>query len=557
MDDDRRSTIESETAPGTLLCLVLALYGVTLLPFTLCTPLPLADYPNHLARMYINEQLPTSTDLARYYSIQWELLPNLALDLVVPALATVMSVETAMVVFAALTLLIIATGAIALNLVLFNRRSLWPLAIFLLLYNRQFLWGFLNFLFTSGLMLWVFAAWVHFRERNPRTRLLLFAIPATTLYVGHLYPYAIYAIVIGGYEIGRGWQRFRQHRQAVLWDWMTAGAQFVPGIVLFLTASSTKDRAEDVIMSSPYQKAAGLVDIFNNYSLSFDILTLLLLGGLYIAGILMGVLRVHRLMWLPLLMLAAVYAALPRVIFYVYNADRRLIPAFAILLVASTDLRTNSRRVRAAAAAVLGVLFVARIVIISVVWANTDGVYQKYIEAIDQIDRGSRLAILVASPESPALQNPPIDHIGCLAVLRKDAFVNSMFADRGQHTLHVLYNTDTRFYRSPSQSFRLRGELLERGVPNVYGRVPLQRFDWVLIINQRFFPGQPPPILTVAWQDQQIDTVLYRVSGDMDSATVGAGHLEGSHFGDTSRSSPRADQGGVVVPMETVTFQDP
>ena len=48
---------------------------------------PLEDYVNHLARMQVIATIGLDRNLARFYEIQWQILPNLMMDLVVPPLA--------------------------------------------------------------------------------------------------------------------------------------------------------------------------------------------------------------------------------------------------------------------------------------------------------------------------------------------------------------------------------------------------------------------------------------------------------------------------------------
>src|SRR5689334_14761779 len=79
----------------------LALSVMALLPIALVRLPPILDYPNHLARVHILAALPDSPALARWYQTAWAPLPNLALDLIVPAMARVMPVEDAMRLFLA------------------------------------------------------------------------------------------------------------------------------------------------------------------------------------------------------------------------------------------------------------------------------------------------------------------------------------------------------------------------------------------------------------------------------------------------------------------------
>ena len=70
---------------------------------------PLLDYPNHLARMYLLPHLPDAA-LARYYTVHWTPIPDLAMDGIVPFLAKVMPLEWAGKLFIALTFLLLAGG---------------------------------------------------------------------------------------------------------------------------------------------------------------------------------------------------------------------------------------------------------------------------------------------------------------------------------------------------------------------------------------------------------------------------------------------------------------
>jgi hypothetical protein len=185
----------------------LALLIVVLIPFTLVSPLPLSDYPNHVARMHILAHLSESADLARHYLLHWEFIPNLAMDLLVPMLMPPLSAEQASLAFAALAMFLMASGAIVLHRVLYGHWSLLPFAAFLFLYNRHFLWGFLNYLFSVGLALWMLAAHIHLRNRSDALRVVLFSLLSTALLISHLHAFASYAILVGGYEVSVAWRQ--------------------------------------------------------------------------------------------------------------------------------------------------------------------------------------------------------------------------------------------------------------------------------------------------------------------------------------------------------------
>jgi len=71
---------------------VLVIATLVLLPLVYVVVPPIQDYPNHLARMQAIAVLDHDPALSRFYAIEWSLIPNLVMDLVVPPLAHSVSV---------------------------------------------------------------------------------------------------------------------------------------------------------------------------------------------------------------------------------------------------------------------------------------------------------------------------------------------------------------------------------------------------------------------------------------------------------------------------------
>src|SRR5262245_30428130 len=75
--------------------LFIAMTVIAAIPIALHPLPPLADYVNHLSRMHVIASIGSDPDLARYYEIDWQIIPNLMMDLVVPPLNQIMSVFAA------------------------------------------------------------------------------------------------------------------------------------------------------------------------------------------------------------------------------------------------------------------------------------------------------------------------------------------------------------------------------------------------------------------------------------------------------------------------------
>ena len=90
---------------------------------------PLSDYVNHLARMHVIATLANNPVLARYYELDWQVIPNLTMDLIVPLLAGVMKIYLAGQVFIVGMFALIISGCLALNRALIGRWSVFPLSL--------------------------------------------------------------------------------------------------------------------------------------------------------------------------------------------------------------------------------------------------------------------------------------------------------------------------------------------------------------------------------------------------------------------------------------------
>ncbi|MGA6998085.1 MAG: hypothetical protein WBZ22_17780, partial [Pseudolabrys sp.] len=126
---------------------------------------PLSDYVNHLARMHVIADLSRNQQLGTFYQLNWQVIPNLAMDAIVPSLARLVNVYLAGQIFLVAMFALIISGVVMLNRALVGRFSVLPLLAIPLLYNYVFLVGLTNYIFGIGVALWTLAAWVSTRER--------------------------------------------------------------------------------------------------------------------------------------------------------------------------------------------------------------------------------------------------------------------------------------------------------------------------------------------------------------------------------------------------------
>ena len=384
----------------------------------------LEDYLHHLSRMAILSRNAGGA-LARFYTIDWGLLPNLAMDLIVPPLTGLMPVEDAGRLFVGLSLLLMASGTIALHAALHRQLSWWPFLVFLLLWTRVFLYGVANYLFTLGLTLWALAAWIRWRELPAWLRVPVFAAIAFTLFVFHLFAFGIYALGVLGYELARtGWST--DARPRLLGSWLVAGSQFVAPAAMFLLQSPTSGYAGAFVYPHDLllHKLRGFHHLFLNYNVGFDRLTFVILAGGFLLGLLTGRIRIHPHVRWTLILLLTAYLLMPETFFGTGLADYRLPVGFALILIAGTELRPRALAHPQLVAAALLVLFLVRTGLLAERWVGFNGIDRSFQAAIQPLPEGSTMVtIAMRMPDYHyEYHNPHLFYLSALAIIEKSFF---------------------------------------------------------------------------------------------------------------------------------------
>lgn len=404
--------------------LFVALALLVSLPVLTCGTLPLVDYPNHLARMHILSALPNSESLQRYYEVSWHALPNLAMDLTIPPLARWLPLAWAGKVFVISTLCLLAGGAAVLHRVLFSSWSAWPLLAFLLLYSRTFLWGLLNYLFGVGLGLLALALWIALANR-PLIRLAAGTALALCLFFSHLLAFGLYGVLVMGYEAGVIIHK-RLTLARALRALIFAGAPFLPAIAIFLLLTPAGDGGP-IAYSNIGRKFDLLFTIFDNYSTPFDIACF----ALAILAIAFAFWRrwitLHPAIAMPLGLLCFTYLAMPTQLATAAGADHRIPVVLALVLVAGSRWTAPDTRMARTFAVAALLMFLVRMGVVEAEWRESDRVYAELLPVLNSIPAGSRVA--VANPPDAIKWAPAsLYHFPTLAVLRRDAFVPTLFA---------------------------------------------------------------------------------------------------------------------------------
>jgi hypothetical protein len=475
---------------------------------------PLEDYLNHLARMHVIATIGRDPYLARFYEIDWQIVPNLMMDMVVPVLARIMNVYLAGQVFTVAALLLIVSGTLALNRALFGQWSVLPLIAFPFLYNYVFLVGLMNYEFGMGLALWALAIWVWLRERAWPLRLAVSALFVVLLFFCHLFAVGLYGLGLLAYELWRALTRVDLWPQIRAIDFAATGLPFVPVLVLLLMSPTWAHRFD--YDWEPRGKIDGLIYVIEVYS---DIVAFVVVAGIGAAAIWAfrrGLLRFHPVGWLLLLVGCLIYLALPRILFATYMADQRLPVAVAFMLIACVQLELRHRLVRRGFLALLLVALVLRVIEVDLAWAQLSPLTLEFRDSIKRISPGSTILIAYADQSAgDDVRDLGLVHAACLAMIERSALVTTAFTVNGKQIMHVQTRyrdqVDTEDGTPPSVEQLLVEVTRKDYETTAYWQNWQTRFDYVyLLFTEDEAINPAPDAMTLIYDGGRFQ--LYRIN---------------------------------------------
>jgi hypothetical protein len=414
-----------------------AVMSAVALPIVIHPLPPLSDYINHLATAHVVDAIATDPDLDRFYRIEWEPIPNLMMDLVVPILHRFMSIYAAGEIFTIAIFAAILSGMLALHRALNGRWSALPLVASPFLYSGVLLVGIMNYLFGIGLALWAFAAWVALRQRPWPWRFAASTLLVLALFFCHLFALGLYATELLAFEAHRLWCRREAPLSARLFDFVATEVPFLPALVL-LIAGPTWDSAGIPPYWDLQGKVEGLMLAIKIYD---PLVAFALIAVLALAAALTWqhrVLRMHPVGWWLLAVGIAIYLALPRVLFAAHMADQRLPLALAFMLAACIRLDLDDRRAGRGLVAVLALLLALRLGEVQIVWNDLSHGPLEALRSVMSIKRGARVLVVHGDRSSTGLiSDLGLLHVASLATIERSALVSTAFTVEGKHILQV------------------------------------------------------------------------------------------------------------------------
>lgn len=406
------------------------------------------DYPNHLARVYIQNALEDAPALAANYRLDWFLVPDLALDLFAVPLAGWLSSYTIGALFNGLMLLLLFSAALALHRDAGGKDSAWPLLATAVLFNEALRWGFVNFLFACGLALWLVCFWLRSAQWPAIRRLVVFAPLQVALFFAHLLGFMLCGYLILTLELVRFWQDRDLPLRRRAGGFFVAMLQFaVPlalfGVVLFGQSGVGDDTT---LYGGLGTKALAFLSPTSGLVPSASIPILLLVLVLLYAVLRHGLGAIDRRL-LPLIAaMAGLVVVMPNMVLGIWGLDFRY-PFIALLLtIVAVRLPPRVRGGGYVRGCVLAIA-VAALAGAALQFAETHRKQDELRRAVALAEPGG--ALLVAGDydaDCPRCFPAWIDqlHVGSLAAIERQMFVPLLFsatsfvsAAPGRHDLDV------------------------------------------------------------------------------------------------------------------------
>lgn len=447
---------------------------------------PLSDYVNHLARTHVVDAIGSDSNLSRYYTVEWQIIPNLMIDLIVPVLHRFMNVYLAGQIFTIFAFSLIATGTLVFSRALNGRWSPLPLVALPLLYNGVMLVGVMNYVFGIGLALWAFATWVALRDRPWPWRFTASTLFAIALFVCHLFAAGVYGLGLLALESHRLWSKRQEPWGPRLVSFLATGVPFIPLLAL-LVASPTWQAPGSPAFWEFGGKLQGLIAVLNVYYLPVA-------GVLFVAIVLAaaiawrrGLLHFHTAGWAILAVGAVVYLALPRALFGAHLADQRLPIAIAFMLVACFDIDLRQRVTRWGLVTLIVALLAVRIVEVQLVWNHLDRGTNEFFQSVGKIKQGARVLVVYGDRSSgKEISDFNLVHAASMAVIERSALVSTEFTVEGKQILHVRKEfqkyVETEDWLPPSLPYVLQVAEGDKANASYFWNDWPQHYDYLYIL---------------------------------------------------------------------------
>jgi hypothetical protein len=494
-----------------------------IIPLAILELPPLNDYVNHLVRLRMIAQWGSDPHLLNFYNIEWAIIPNLAIDLILPRLVQLIGEFAAGKVFIIAVFLLQMTGIAAIQRATYGRVTYAPLLGTLFLYNLCLLYGFMNYLLSVALALWAIAGWLHLRKRGLAVRWGYLLVAYSVLFLAHLSGIGLFGLALGCIELSvqplsRG--SFLRHAIRIV-------ISLVPPLLVVPVLMSLGPTTALVASETDWslsRKRFGFDWLGGNYYPPFDLAFTAVLAIVVVWALRRRFLVIDRPGILLLVFGTGMFLIVPFTLLGAVFSDLRLIIGVLFLTLGFVRLDfDNTRQFRRFLAGFTG-LFLLRIGSVAVAFMAMSPVINEFRQSLAAIEPGSRVMVMTDDRhKEPRLLwsitfaedrivSFALSHAPALAATERSSYVPIVFAQPGKHILQVRpeYN-DLRYREDRTPLIRQFQELSSPDADDTSSRIKdwQRSFDYLYVMFAR--PGDPVPFPNLELLVQGQHFRLYRL----------------------------------------------
>jgi len=496
-----------------------ALALACIIPLLNPTVPPLVDLMGHMGRYAVELADPQSPLRAQYFGFKWALMGNLGVDLLVIPLAKVFGLELAVKLIVMAVPALTLTGMLLIAQEVHGRLPATAALAAPFAFCWPFQWGFINYVMAMALALNAFALWLYLaRTGRIRLRAILFVPIGALIWLAHGFAWGVLGLLAFAAEIVRMRDEGRGFAASLLFGGLHC-LPLAPPLMLMALWRSGDVKGATTDWFNWVAKYVYLVSSLRNHWMWFDVRHVAALIVLVLFGLVGLGFRMRRTLGVAAVVLIIAYILMPRIVIGSAYADMRLAPYVIAVGVLAVVPRFTNRIALQAVALFAVAIFGYRIYLSTVRFEAFSQHQEAQLKALDRVKPGSRIFVLVDLPCLSRWESPRMEHLGGMAIVRREAFVNGQWTMAGAQLLSIKYAPAKGYAEDPTQVMRPKycRAWNARSIESSVALFPRQAFDylWLIDATPDHWPGSDPT-LKMVWNGGRRGA-LYRIVG---SATM-------------------------------------
>ena len=274
-------------------------------------------------------------------------------------------------------------------------------------------------------------------------------------------------------------------------DAVIATGQFIPGGLLFLLKPKIVNpnlSSDFASLYSLYSKAGGILGTTWNYLPAADIALFGLFFGTIFLLLMTKRLAIHPSLIWPLIMMTIMFILLPDNSSGSSYLDKRIPIVILYFLIAGISFKKGfmTRAKKAVAVIIIFMILLFRTSVLYTKWPGANDYYAGCIRTLDLVPRGARIYTATKSAGEHA-EFPPARHIASYAIIRREAFVQNLFAfPRYGESIAYTEEYERLIREEPRHMYR------KTETPN--WKTIVNHYDYVFLVNPQLFEPIPDPL---------------------------------------------------------------